>query len=91
MQNDAGVMQAAYRSGTAAPAVLRHIGIYAYRVSFLRAYPALSTSPLEAVESLEQLRALWHGYKIAVLPWADALEAGVDTAADLARVRAVFA
>lgn len=90
-QNDAGLMQPAYRQGAPAPAVLRHIGIYAYRVSFLRAYPALIASPLEAVESLEQLRALWHGYKIAVLPWAGALEAGVDTAADLERVRAVFA
>jgi 3-deoxy-manno-octulosonate cytidylyltransferase (CMP-KDO synthetase) len=91
MQNEAGLMQSAYRLGTAMPAVLRHIGIYAYRVSFLRAYPMLAASPLEAVESLEQLRALWHGYKIAVLPWAGALAAGVDTAADLARVRTVFA
>jgi 3-deoxy-manno-octulosonate cytidylyltransferase (CMP-KDO synthetase) len=92
-QNDAGLMQAAYKQSAppaTLPVVLRHIGIYAYRVSFLRAYPALAASPLEAVESLEQLRALWHGYKIAVLPWAGALEAGVDTAADLARVRAVF-
>ncbi len=91
MQNEAGLMQPTYRQGSAVPAALRHIGIYAYRVSFLRAYPILAASPLEAVESLEQLRALWHGYKIAVLLWADALAAGVDTAADLARVRAVFA
>jgi 3-deoxy-manno-octulosonate cytidylyltransferase (CMP-KDO synthetase) len=91
LQNDAGLMQAAYRSDSPTPVVLRHIGIYAYRVSFLRAYPTLAISPLEAVESLEQLRALWHGYKITVLPWAGALEAGVDTAADLARVRGVFA
>ncbi len=94
VQNDAGLMQPAYKQSdppAALPAVLRHIGIYAYRVSFLRAYPTLAASPLEAAESLEQLRALWHGYKIAVLPWAGALEAGVDTAADLARVRAIFA
>jgi 3-deoxy-manno-octulosonate cytidylyltransferase (CMP-KDO synthetase) len=89
-QNEAGLMQPAYRTGVAAPAVLRHIGIYAYRVSFLRIFPQLTTSPLEGVESLEQLRALWHGHRIAVLPWAGALEAGVDTAADLQRVRTTF-
>jgi 3-deoxy-manno-octulosonate cytidylyltransferase (CMP-KDO synthetase) len=88
--NDAGLMQPAYLPGATPPAVLRHIGIYAYRVSFLKAYPQLAASPLEAVESLEQLRALWHGYRIAVLPWAGALAAGVDTAADLARVREQF-
>jgi 3-deoxy-manno-octulosonate cytidylyltransferase (CMP-KDO synthetase) len=89
-QNEAGLMQPAYFEGVAAPAVLRHIGIYAYRVSFLHAFPQLAASPLEGVESLEQLRALWHGHRIAVLPWAGALEAGVDTDADLQRVRTAF-
>jgi 3-deoxy-manno-octulosonate cytidylyltransferase (CMP-KDO synthetase) len=89
-QNEAGLMQAAFTAGSQAPAAQRHIGIYAYRVSFLKTYPQLATSPLEAIESLEQLRALWHGYRIAVLPWATALAAGVDTAADLARVRGSF-
>ncbi len=85
-----GLMQAAFKTDLTAPAALRHIGIYAYRVSFLRSYPQLAASPLEALESLEQLRALWHGYRIAVLPWAGALAAGVDTGADLVRLRALF-
>jgi 3-deoxy-manno-octulosonate cytidylyltransferase (CMP-KDO synthetase) len=71
--------------------VLRHIGLYAYRVSFLRCYTSLVPAPIEQWESLEQLRALWHGFPIRVLPLASAPPAGVDTEADLARVRAVFA
>ncbi len=70
---------------------LRHIGIYAYRVAFLAQYPRLDRAPTEELESLEQLRALWNGYKIALLITAVAPPAGVDTAEDLARVRAVFA
>ena len=66
----------------------RHIGIYAYRVSFLREYASLSPTPAERFEALEQLRALGHGRRIAVAFWEGALEAGVDTAEDLARVRA---
>jgi 3-deoxy-manno-octulosonate cytidylyltransferase (CMP-KDO synthetase) len=73
-----------------APAPLRHVGLYAYRCEFLRAYPRLERSPLEGVESLEQLRALWHGYRIAVHLAERAPPAGVDTPADLARVRAAF-
>jgi 3-deoxy-manno-octulosonate cytidylyltransferase (CMP-KDO synthetase) len=69
---------------------LRHVGVYAYRADFLDAYPRLERSPLEALESLEQLRALWHGHRIAVLLTAHAPPAGVDTAADLARVRRAF-
>lgn len=69
---------------------LRHIGLYAYRMSFLRLYPSLPRSPLEAIESLEQLRALWHGHAITVMTTDAAPPPGVDTAADLARVRAVF-
>lgn len=69
---------------------LRHVGLYAYRVSFLRAYPQLTRSPLEMLESLEQLRALWHGYKIAVMRLASAPPGGVDTPEDLARVRALM-
>ncbi len=90
-QSAAGQMTAQFVADACVPATMRHIGIYAYRVSFLRAYPALAASPLEAAENLEQLRALWHGYKIAVLPWHGALAGGVDTAADLARVRMAFA
>lgn len=66
---------------------LRHIGLYAYANAFLQAYPALSVSPLEQIEALEQLRALWHGYPIAVHVASGAPAAGVDTPEDLARVR----
>jgi len=66
---------------------LRHIGLYAYRVGFLRAYPGLARSPYEILESLEQLRALWHGYRIAVLRTEQAPPPGVDTLEDLERVR----
>jgi 3-deoxy-manno-octulosonate cytidylyltransferase (CMP-KDO synthetase) len=75
--------------GAAAP--LRHIGIYGYRAGFLRRFPQLLPSPLEQAESLEQLRVLWHGERIAVHVTAEAPGAGVDTPEDLARVRAVFA
>lgn len=70
---------------------LRHIGLYAYRAGFLDAYPRLARSPLEALESLEQLRALWHGHRIAVLLADGAPPPGVDTVADLERARAAFA
>jgi 3-deoxy-manno-octulosonate cytidylyltransferase (CMP-KDO synthetase) len=68
----------------------RHIGIYAYRADFLRAYPRLERSQLEKFEALEQLRALWHGYAIAVAVRQDAPLTGVDTAEDLERARALF-
>lgn len=69
----------------------RHIGIYAYRVAFLKQYHALSVSPMEQWESLEQLRALWHGFPIQVVNCDHAPAAGVDTPEDLARVREIFA
>ena len=65
---------------------LRHIGIYAYRAGFLRRFTTLAPTPLEKLESLEQLRALEHGYAIAVCIAPEPFPAGVDTAADLARV-----
>ncbi len=71
--------------------MLRHVGLYAYRVGFLRRYADLAVSPLEQWEALEQLRAMWHGYRIRVLELAAAPPAGVDTAEDLERVRALFA
>ena len=64
----------------------RHIGIYAYSTGFLRDYIRWPTSPLETVESLEQLRILYQGEKIRVVPVDSAPQAGVDTGADLARV-----
>ena len=66
----------------------RHIGLYAYRVGFLLAYGKLSPAPIERCEALEQLRALWHGFRIAVHTSPAAPPAGVDTEEDLARVRA---
>ena len=71
-------------------APLRHIGIYAYRAGFLRLFPQLAQAPIEVAEALEQLRALWHGYAIAVHVAATAPGPGVDTPADLARVREIF-
>jgi 3-deoxy-manno-octulosonate cytidylyltransferase (CMP-KDO synthetase) len=69
---------------------LHHIGIYAYRVSFLKLFSGLAQSPAEKFEALEQLRALHHGYHIAVRVWDKPIEAGVDTADDLDRVRTRF-
>jgi 3-deoxy-manno-octulosonate cytidylyltransferase (CMP-KDO synthetase) len=69
---------------------LRHLGIYAYRANFLKLYNKISPSPLEISESLEQLRALWHGYRIAVIQSAEIPPAGVDTPEDLERVRSNF-
>jgi 3-deoxy-manno-octulosonate cytidylyltransferase (CMP-KDO synthetase) len=70
---------------------LRHIGIYAYRASFLRQYASLAPVAAERLEALEQLRAMFHGYQIAVLEWKGDTPPGVDTAADLERVRTRFA
>ncbi|RTL12159.1 MAG: 3-deoxy-manno-octulosonate cytidylyltransferase [Neisseriaceae bacterium] len=70
--------------------VLRHIGIYAYQVSFLNIYNQLPSCPLEQVEALEQLRALYNGYKIAVMTTTHAPAAGVDTLEDLLRVRQII-
>ncbi len=75
---------------TALP-LYRHIGLYAYRVSFLRRFVQLPPAPIETIEALEQLRALWHGERIATLITYQAPAPSVDTPADLARVRALFA
>lgn len=68
----------------------RHIGIYAYRVAFLHAYGTLEPAAIERLESLEQLRALWHGYRISVARSEGAPAPGVDTPEDLERVRRLF-
>ena len=68
----------------------RHIGIYAYRVGFLKKYAQLAVTELEKIESLEQLRVLHHGYKIGVTVTQNAPASGVDTQADLDYVRSVF-
>jgi len=83
----------AFREGKPMPeghGALHHIGLYAYRAEFLAKFPALERAPIEASESLEQLRAMWHGYKIAVMVLPDDLPAGVDTQEDLDRVRALW-
>ena len=69
----------------------RHYGLYAYRVSFLRRYPSLAPATIERFEALEQLRALWHGHRIIVTVTDGAPAPGVDSEADLARVRSLFA
>jgi 3-deoxy-manno-octulosonate cytidylyltransferase (CMP-KDO synthetase) len=70
--------------------IYRHYGLYAYRVHFLCAFPALARAPIETFEALEQLRALWHGYRIVVDVAPGTPAPGVDTEEDLARVRALL-
>jgi 3-deoxy-manno-octulosonate cytidylyltransferase (CMP-KDO synthetase) len=72
------------------PKPLRHIGIYAYRVGFLKQFPTLPQADIEVCEALEQLRALWHGHRIAVHVTTHAPGPGVDTPEDLERVRSMF-
>ena len=71
--------------------VYRHAGIYGYRVSFLKKYARLKPAPLETAEALEQLRALWHGYRIAVAVSETEIPPGVDTPQDLEAVRRMLA
>ena len=68
----------------------RHIGMYAYKASFLKEFANLAPAPIEEAESLEQLRAMWYGYAIQVLVTDAAPPPGVDTAEDLERVRVAF-
>ena len=70
--------------------VYRHIGIYAYRAQFLNQYAHIPPAAIEQYESLEQLRVLYQGYKIAVAITGNAPATGVDTEADLAYVRSVM-
>ena len=69
---------------------LHHMGLYAYRVGFLKKFPTLPRAPMEVAESLEQLRALYNGEKIAVTVLDESLPAGVDTAEDLERLQAAY-
>ena len=68
----------------------RHVGLYAYRASFLKAYAGLTVAPTEQFEALEQLRALWHGYRISVTLIDAAPAPGVDTPEDAERMRKLF-
>jgi 3-deoxy-manno-octulosonate cytidylyltransferase (CMP-KDO synthetase) len=69
----------------------RHAGIYGYRNGFLQRFAGLAVSPIEKTEALEQLRALWHGYRIAVAVSAAEIPPGVDTPQDLEAVRRMLA
>ena len=69
----------------------RHIGIYAYRVGLLHQFVRWEPAPIEQVEALEQLRAMWNGVDIKVAQAVEPPPPGVDTEADLARVRALLA
>lgn len=68
----------------------RHIGIYAYRAGFIKEYIAMTPSPIEQIEALEQLRVLYHGKTIKIETASVAPEAGVDTPEDLARVNRIL-
>lgn len=68
----------------------RHIGIYAYRVEFLRQFVQWPQAPIEAAESLEQLRAIWNGVRIKLAPAIEPPPVGVDTQQDLVRVREIL-
>jgi 3-deoxy-manno-octulosonate cytidylyltransferase (CMP-KDO synthetase) len=70
---------------------LRHVGLYAYRAEFLGRFSQFQPAPLEVAEKLEQLRALWHGSRIAVMTMDSPLPPGVDTPEDLTRVRSMLA
>lgn len=70
--------------------VYRHLGLYAYRAGFLKAYAQMEPAPIERFEALEQLRALWHGHRIACAVADSAPEPGVDTPEDLERARKAF-
>jgi len=88
---DTGTASPALPAQTApATATFRHIGIYAYRAAFVRTFTQLAPAPIEQIEALEQLRALWHGYKIAVSVTHAPPAAGVDTAADLENARKAY-
>ena len=80
-----------WHAGGALPKPLRHVGIYGYRSGFLRRFPAMPPAPMEQLESLEQLRALWHGHRIAVHISHTAPAPGVDTPEDLERARRLYA
>ena len=82
---------AAASAATSTRAHYRHVGLYAYRAEFLHRFASLAPAPSELAESLEQLRAIHHGYSIHVEAARERSGPGVDTPADLERVRAIFA
>jgi 3-deoxy-manno-octulosonate cytidylyltransferase (CMP-KDO synthetase) len=87
---DGGAYPASHSGALVGLPALRHIGMYAYRVGFLKQFPNLPPAPIERLEALEQLRAMWHGHRIVVTVTPDAPGPGVDTPQDLQRVRLLF-
>ena len=77
-------------SAALSPRPMRHIGIYAYRAGYLQRFSQLSPAPIECLESLEQLRALWFGHRIKLHICATEPAPGVDTPSDLERARAIY-
>lgn len=69
---------------------LRHIGIYAYHAEFILRYTALPPSPIEKIESLEQLRALWYGEKIHVALASKVPGIGIDTPEQFEKIRTLY-
>lgn len=83
----------AFAAGAGLPSdlpVLRHIGIYAYRAGFLKSFGRLAPAAIELFEALEQLRALYHGFRIGVVITEQAPPSGVDTEHDLLQIRKIF-
>jgi 3-deoxy-manno-octulosonate cytidylyltransferase (CMP-KDO synthetase) len=78
-----------HRRDAGAVSAYRHAGLYAYRAAFLKQFAGLAPAPLETLESLEQLRALWHGFRIVVAVSEKAIAPGVDTPGDLEAVRRI--
>jgi 3-deoxy-manno-octulosonate cytidylyltransferase (CMP-KDO synthetase) len=70
--------------------IYRHIGMYAYRAGFLRAFPSLAIPAIERFEALEQLRAMAHGFRIAVMRVAEPLPPGIDTPQDYEKLKLLF-
>lgn len=68
----------------------RHVGIYAYRVSVLIKLASTSQCDIEKLEKLEQLRAVWLGYRISMMAWPKVLQGGIDTVDDVERVRKIL-
>lgn len=87
----AGDMRSAAQAAVTRGLARRHLGLYVYRRETLLRFPTLPKAPLEEAEQLEQLRALYHGIRIRVVPWSGESGVAVDTPADLERVRLLMA
>ncbi len=86
-----GNLKSAAEAAVARGLARRHLGLYVYRRETLLRFSTLPKAPLEDAEQLEQLRALYHGIRIRVVPWSEDRGIAVDTPADLERVRCLMA